>query len=237
MRRVAQAAVAAVMMLGAVQVEAQLPTVQQIYDKYATAVGGRDVWSKVMGRTELGTTDITFAGISGSYARYSGLPNKMRMIIDLTMVKIDQGFDGEKGWVDQGQGPTRMPPEQEKTSAEPSANGAAFLDPSRYASATVEGKETIDGAECYKVAITTKSGQAIMDYFDVATGFRVLSISKTPMGEQKSAFKDYKEFEGKKVPTKIVQSQPQGDVVINIQTVTFGMPDAAMFKAPDTIKF
>ena len=35
--------------------------------------------------------------MSGSYERYSALPNKMRMIIDIGVVKIEQGFDGQKG--------------------------------------------------------------------------------------------------------------------------------------------
>ncbi len=236
MRRMMQVAVAAVMVMGSVRAEAQLPTVQQVYDKFATAVGGRDAWAKVAGRTEKGTADITFANMSGAYERYATLPNKMRMIIDLQMVKIDQGFDGEKGWVDQGMGPQRMPAEQEKTVAEPQANGAAFLDPTRFAKATVEAKEVFDGAEAYKVAVTTKSGTESVEYFDVATGLRVATISKSPMGEQKVLYKNYKEFDGKKVATKIVQATAQGDVVLNIQTVVFGAPDAALFKAPDSIK-
>lgn len=236
MRRVMQAAVAAVMVMGAARAEAQMPTAQQVYDKFADAVGGREAWAKVTGRTEKGTADITFAGISGAYERYSAQPNKMRMIIDLSMAKIDQGFDGEKGWMDQGMGAQRMPAEQEKSLAEPSANGAAFLDATRYAKATVEGKETVNGAECYKLAVTTKGGQESIEYFDVATGLRVMTIAKTPMGEQKIMYQNYKEFDGKKVATKVVQVTPQGDVVINIQTVTFGAPDAALFKAPDSIK-
>jgi hypothetical protein len=133
-------------------------------------------------------------------------------------------------------GPQRMPAEQEKTVAEPQANGAAFLDPTRFAKATVEAKEVFDGAEAYKVAVTTKSGTESVEYFDVATGLRVATISKSPMGEQKVLYKNYKEFDGKKVATKIVQATAQGDVVLNIQTVVFGAPDAALFKAPDSIK-
>lgn len=236
MRRVMQAAVAAVLVMGAARAEAQLPTAQQVYDKYADAVGGRDAWAKVTGRTEKGTADITFAGISGMYERYAALPNKMRMIIDLSMAKIDQGFDGEKGWMDQGMGAQRMPAEQEKSLAEPSTNGASFLDLARYAKATVEGKETANGVECYKLAITTKGGQESLEFFEVATGLRTMTIAKTPMGEQKILYQNYKDFEGKKIATKVVQATPQGDVVINIQIVTFGAPDAALFKAPDSIK-
>lgn len=236
MRRMLQAALAAMMVVGAGRAEAQLPTAAEVFDKYAAAVGGREAWAKVTGRTEKGTADITFAGISGAYERHSALPNKMRMIIDLTMAKIDQGFDGEKGWMDQGMGAQRMPPELEKSVSEPSPNGAWFLDLARYTKATVESKEMANGVECYKLALTTKAGDEALEFFEVATGLRVMTIGKSPMGEQTIRYENYKDFEGKKVATRVVQVTPQGDVVINIQTVTFGMPDAALFKAPDSIK-
>lgn len=232
MRQYAQAVVAAVMMVGAARVEAQMPTVQQVYDKFATAIGGRAAWKPVVGRTEKGTADVTFAGMSGSYERYSALPNKMRMIIDLGMFKVDQGFDGEKGWIGQGPSMERMPADQERAMAESVADGAAFLDPSRYAKAEVVGKEAFEGAEAYKVSITTKSGQESVEFFDVASGLRVGALNKTPMGEQKVLYRDYKNFEGKLIATKIVQATQQGDVILNIQIVTFGAPDPSAFKSP-----
>jgi hypothetical protein len=231
-----QSAVAAVMVMGAVRAEAQLPTAQQVFDKYAAAIGGREAWAKVTGRTEKGTADITFAGISGSYERYAAMPNKMRMIIDLGMQKVDQGYDGEKGWIDGGMGPQRMPAEQEKSASETTAFGASAFDMARYTKANVEGKETVDGVECYKLAMTTKGGQESLEYFDAQNGLRIMTITKSPAGELRTHYKEYKEFEGKKLATKVVQSTQQGDVVINIQTVIFGVPDAAMFKAPDSIK-
>lgn len=232
MRRTLMAASAAVMVMAAGRVEAQMPTVQQVYDKFATAVGGRAAWEKITGRTEKGTADITFANLSGAYERHSALPNKMRMIIDLGVARIDQGFDGTKGWADQGGGPQPMAPDQEKSLAEPQANGAAFLDPTRYTKSEVVGKEAFDGQESYKVTFTNKAGITATEYFSVATGLRVGQIATTPMGEQKIIYKEYKEFEGKKIPSKVVQVTPQGDVVINVTSVTFGAPPDATFKSP-----
>jgi hypothetical protein len=233
MRQFASAAIAAVMMVGgAVRAEAQTPTVEQVYDKFAAAVGGRDAWKGVVGRSDKGTANVTFAGISGSYERHSALPNKLRMIIDLGIVKIDQGFDGEKGWVDQGQGMQPMPPEQAKEMAEPSADGAAFLDPSRFAKAAVVGKETFEGAEAWKIEATTKGGRMVTEFFDVNTGLRIGTVTATPMGPQTAIYKDYKEFEKKLVATTLIQRNGQGDVVLTSQIVTFGQPDAAYFKAP-----
>lgn len=232
MRQFVQMAVAVVMVAGAARAEAQTPTVQQLYDKFATAVGGRDAWKSVQGRTEKGTTELTFAGVSGSYERHSALPNKLRMIIDLGVARIDQGFDGEQGWADMGQGLQRMSPEQEKNMAEPSANGAHFLDHARFAKAEVVGKEVFEGTESYRLNVVTKAGIEIAEFFDVTTGLKVGTIAKTPVGDQKTVFKEYKEFEGKKIATKWTQATPNGDIVYNIQTVTFGIPDASLFKSP-----
>ena len=219
-----------------VRAEAQLPTVQQVFDNFATAVGGRDAWSKVQGRSDRGTADITFAGISGTYERHSGAPNKMRMIIDLGMARIDQGFDGAMGWAVQPTGDAaRMSPDQEKSLSESVQVGAAFLDVSRFAKASVDAKDVFDGVECYKLSITSKLGEQRTEYFEVASGLRRGSVTKTPMGDQTATFRDYKAFEGKLIATKIVQSTPQGDVILTTAAVSFTPPDPSLFKAPDGI--
>src|SRR5437868_11983612 len=45
---------------------------------------------------------------------------------------------------------------------------------------TVEllGKETIDGAECYKVKVTLATGKVSTDYFNSTTGYLVRYITK-----------------------------------------------------------
>lgn len=232
MHRFLRAATAALVLGTAIPAEAQLPTVQQVYDRFAEAVGGVAAWKPVSGRTETGTANITFAGITGSYERFSALPNKNRLIIDLSVVRIDQGFDGEKGWMDQGQGAQPMPPEMMKSMAEVSPDGAHFLNPARHASAAVTGKETFEGVEVYKVETTAKTGEQGAEYFDVATGLRIGSLTKAPAGDQIGIYKDYKTFDGKKVPTTIIQRNGQGDIILTITAVTFGAPPASAFKAP-----
>ena len=239
MRRFQQAVVVVSMALGAVRADAQTPTVQQVYDKFATAVGGREAWAKVTGRTEKGTADIA-AGpqtLSGSLERHQALPNKMRMIMDLGMIRIDQGFDGTKGWVDQGQGPQRMPAAQEKQlTGEGSPSGATYLDPMRYAKATVEGKESFDGKDAWKLSVTTKEGDQFTEYFDATTGLRIGTVNNGPAGASTIYYREYKEFDGKKVPSKVVQSLGMAQVTLTVDSVTFTAPDPALFKAPDAIK-
>jgi hypothetical protein len=57
-------------------------------------------------------------------------------------------------------------------------------------------------------------------------------VNTTPVGEVRLVYGDYKAFDGLKVPTRIVQNSGQGDVVLAISSVTFGMPDASVFKSP-----
>jgi hypothetical protein len=52
------------------------------------------------------------------------------------------------------------------------------------------------------------------------------------MGAQTAIYKDYKEFDKKKVATTLIQRSAQGDVILTSETVTFGTPDAALFKQP-----
>ena len=231
---VRRAAMAAVLVFTAnIRAEAQLPSVQQVYDKYALAVGGRDAWAKVSHRAEKGTADITFAGLTGTYERYSSAPSKMRMIIDLGMGKVEQGSDGAVVWNAQPDGSVaRMTPTDEAYAIEANAVGAAFLDPSRFATATVVGQEDFDGVPCYKVTITTKAGRERIDFFEVASGLRRGQIVPTPAGEQKSVFKEYKAFDGKMVVTKQVLTNPQGDIVITVAAVTFAPNDPKLFELP-----
>ncbi len=241
MQRVAKVFVAvtvlsAVMAGSPVGVQAQVPTVKELYDRFAAAVGGRDAWDGITGRTEKGTADFTFAGLSGSYVRYLGAPNLTRMLIDLGMVRLDNGFDGEKGWIHQGEVLQRMPADQEKAAAENAQSGATFLDPDRYSRAEVQGKETFDGSEAWKVAVTTRAGLDQVEYFDAVSGLRIGTVVKSTTGEQRVTYRDYKDFDGRKLSTRVIQSTPQGDVIINITAVTFGMPDAELFKAPANLR-
>ncbi len=213
---------------------------QQVYDRYAAAIGGRDAWASVQHRTDSGTAEITAAGVTAGYLRLNSAPDRMRMVLDLSALgagRLDQGFDGTVGWVEQpGQGAVRMTPEQVANVVEASTTGGAFLDPSRYASASVDAVEPFDGVSCYKLSVTTKGGQSRTEYFEVESGLRRGVVTTTPMGQQQAVFTEYKAFEGKKVATRQVQSSMQGDIVIVLASVRFAPIDPAAFTPPAGIK-
>lgn len=212
---------------------AQLPTTAEVYDAYATAIGGRAAWATVHDRTDTGSVNVTFAGLTGSYARYNSAPNKFRLIIGLSVGNIDQGSDGTTVWMSQpGQPPAPVAEDDAKYLLEAAVTGDAFLDPTRFASATVTAKEKFDGVDCYKMTIRTHSGRNRTDYFEVANGLRRGQVVESANGPQSSTFRDYKVFDGKKVPTTIVQANGQGDVIITVTKVTFTPIEQSLFTVP-----
>ena len=218
------------------QTPAKLPSVEQVFDAYAKAVGGRDQWARVSDRAEVGKADIVFANVTGTYARYYSAPNRMRLIIDLGAGKVEQGTDGTVVWSGQPDGSkTRMADPDATYMIEANATGAAFLDPSRFAKAEVVLKEDFDGVPCYKVAITTKAGRERIDYFEVDTGLRRGQVILTLVGLQRTVWKDYKMFEKKLLPTTQILTNPQGDIIITIASVTFTPNDPALFVVPPEI--
>lgn len=237
MRGARIAAVAVLTMVAsATGADAQLPSVAQVYDAYATAVGGRAAWAKVVERADTGTANITFANLTGSYARYHSAPNKYRMIIDLGVGMVEQGSDGKIVWgVQPGAGAALIDGPDVPYMLDAATTGDAFLDPTRFASASVTAKESFDGVECYTVTIRTKTNHDRVDYFEVATGLRRGQVLQSAVGPQSQVLRDYKAFEGKKIPTTIMQSNGQGDIIITIANVTFTKNDPALFVAPPGI--
>ncbi len=235
MHKISRVAVAVALSVSAsTPLQAQMPTVQQVFDKYATAVGGRDAWAKVSDRSEVGSANLAFANLTAAYERHYSAPNKFIMVMDLGQYgKVQQATDGTTAWMMQPGAPaTKLPPEDAAYLNEASATGAAFLDPARFSKAAVVGKEQFDGVDCYKLELTTKAGRARTDFYEVSTGLRRGYTLNSPAGPQKTVLRDYKAFEGKMVPTTIVQTNGQGDIVITISSVTFAPNDAKLFAVP-----
>lgn len=212
---------------------AQLPDVAQVYDAYAKAVGGRAVWAKVTDRADKGTANITFANMIGTYERFQSAPNKFHLVIKLEIGQVVQGSDGTVVWSMQpGGGATTMDAGDAAYVLESARTGDAFLDPRQFAAAAVTAKESFDGVECYKVSITTKTQRAREDYFEIATGLKRGQVLQSPQGPQATIYRDYKAFSGKMVPTTLIQSNGQGQILITVTEVTFTPNDPALFVPP-----
>ena len=215
----------------------QKPTAQSLFDKHAAAVGGIAAFKATTARTEVGTADITFAGISAGYERkVSG--GKMLMSIDVAgFGQVLQGFDGTTAW--------SMNPQAgaSKASASESADAASATSPTSglweagsYTSAEVLDAADFEGTKCWPVKIVGKSGRTRTVYYDQATGLKIGEVIQQESGELKVVYADYKPFGAIKVPTKVTQGTPNGDIVLNITAVKFDPIEASVFALPDAVK-
>jgi hypothetical protein len=232
-----RAALAAVCVLP-LSLGAQKPTAQAIFDKHAAAVGGVAAFRAAPTRTEIGTADITFAGMTATYERKISA-GKMLMTLELGgMGQVVQGFDGNVLWaINPGAGAQKMDANMSAEAAVGIAPTGGLWEPGSYASATVLDAAQFEGTLTWPVTITTKTGQSRTVYYDQATGMKVGEMATVPgSGAMKIVYADYKPFGAIKVATKVTQGTPQGDVVITITAVKFDAIDASVFALPDAVK-
>jgi hypothetical protein len=216
---------------------AQKPTAQSLFDKHAAAVGGLAAFKAATARTESGTADITFAGVSAGYERkVSG--GKMLMTIDVAgFGQVMQGYDGTVAWaLDPQQGARKMDAATAADAASATSLTAGLWEAGSYTSADVLDAADFEGGKCWPVKIVGKSGRTRTVYYSQATGLKAGEVIQQEGGEQKIVYADYKPFGALKVPTKVTQGTPQGDIVVNIMAVKFDPIDAAVFALPDAVK-
>ena len=216
---------------------AQKPSAQALFDKHAAAVGGIAAFKATTARTEVGTAEITFAGVSAGYERkVSG--GKMVMTIDVAgFGQVLQGYDGAVAWaMDPQSGARKMDAAMSADAASSTSLTAGLWESGSYTSAEVLDAATFETVMCWPVKIVGKSGRTRTVYYDQATGLKVGEVIQQETGEQKIVYADYKPFGALKVPTKVTQGTPNGDIVLNITAVKFDPIDAAVFALPDAVK-
>jgi len=216
---------------------AQKPAAEALFDKHAAAVGGAAAFRAAAARTEVGTADITFAGMSAGYERKVSA-GKMLMTIDVAgFGQVQQGFDGTIAWaMDPQSGASRMDPGMTADVMSSTVPTAGLWETGSYTSAEVLELADFEGAKAWPVKIVGKSGRTRTVYYDQATGLKLGEVIQQPGGEQKILYGDYKRFGAISVPTKVTQGTPNGDIILNTTAVKFDPIDPATFVLPDAVK-
>jgi hypothetical protein len=244
MKRVITLLVAAAIGLTVARVSAQapsqaLPTVDQILEKFVTAVGGRDAMEKVTSRLSTGTVEIPDAGLSGSITLSEKAPNKSLAVIELgAMGVIRDGSDGVVAWESSDQGGLR-----DKSGAElaDSLRGSTFNSElklkSLYKTLVVTGKEAVEGKDAFVVLATPTEGAATRMYFDAQSGLIVKQSSsrETPQGpiDVDVMLGDYRAVGGVKMPYSVRQITSMFTIVIKLTEIKQNVPiDDVIFKRP-----
>ena len=200
-------------------------TVAQISDNYFKAIGGLDKAKSVKSIIQKGK--IETMGMSGDFELKTASPNKTSQILSIAGMKIKQGFDGKKGFFNQGGGNVDLP--EELTAHLPKTNALFAPLSEAYKEAKVEGIVKEDGKELYKVVISSINRT---DYYEVTTGllYKTEQMLKTPQGEVVSTmiYSVYKSFDGVQIPVEFTsESMGQtGKVTISAVEINKNVSDA-----------
>lgn len=218
---------------------ANLPTAEQLFDKYLQAVGGRAAIDKIRTRVVKGTV-VMPNNVSIPYESYQSAPNKVYAVMHTPKQgDIQHGYNGTVGWMQGPRGTRQLPVWQTaelKQEADP-ANDYVFKE--NYSRLRLIGKDTINGHEAYYVRAVNKNGNGERLYFDTQTGLllRRVTIERTvllPIPHE-SNYDDYRDVDGLKMPFAVTEYNIDNtqSSVLKLTEIKLNVPvDDAKFNMP-----
>jgi len=175
--------------------KAELPSAESIFDKYIEATGGKEAYKKMKNTVLKGSMGMM--GMTMEVTGYKAEPNLMLTEVNIPeMGKMLEGFDGKNSW---SYNPMQGPSIKQGKEAELAKIAAEFRQEewkNMYSKVETVGVETVEGEECYKVAVTAKNGMAGATFYSKKSGLliRTNATLVSEMGEIEAqiTYKDYK---------------------------------------------
>lgn len=203
----------------------QAQTADDVINKSVEATGGKAKWEALKTITMKGKQNMQ--GMEFPAAMYQMKPNSMKVEVTFqgkTFLQVADGKNSVAWSVNPFMG-TGVPEKASTEDAKVMFEEADF-EP-KYVNYTkkghkveLEGNETIEGAECFKLKLTTKAGEIEYHYFDTETYARIMEKSTVSEGENKGEwsetyYSDYKEVQGLMFP-HVITTKVKGETVTNI---------------------
>ncbi len=201
-------------------------TAEEIIQRYINAIGGLEAIQDIEDVTTSATASIQ--GMEFNMVTKQKAPNKL--LVETMMghnVVSKQVFNGEKGKVTSPMGEQELEGEMLEQMKEGSVIIAETNFLNEGFTIELQGVETIDNRECYKLIVTRPSGNESTAYYGVADGLKYREVSSTPQGNMVTNMKAYEEVDGYMFPKAISQSVgPQTfEVTINSIEINTGLGD------------
>jgi len=180
-----------------------MPSADEIFSKYAAALGGQTAIDKLKSRTAKGT--VTQAnGNSFQFELSQSAPDKFYLLVTTPQGTIERGFNGQVGWEKTTRGV------REISGAElinfKAANGLFTLLKlkEQYSKPPRVRKDKLGDREVYIIDGTTTDNRRMRLYFDAASGLllRRTTTMPTMVGiiPDQIELEDYREADGLKFP-------------------------------------
>ena len=219
-----------------------LPSPQELLARHDSLVGGRAALDTHTSVRITGTFAVPVMALDAPLEILKRKPNKYVLRTSLgQMGDLMSGYDGANAWAIQpGQGPTLLVGAQATQLAQQADFYGDLHDLTRFTSVETVDQTEFEGQRAFRVRMVRPNGDSVTEFFDVATGLSIGATNSisTPTGrvETTSLFTDYKEFSGLRVPTRVVQRNPQFELIITILTLEFDTVDEAAILPPESIR-
>jgi outer membrane lipoprotein-sorting protein len=230
---------------------AQAITVDEILKNYFDNTGGLALWQKIetmkmSGNVPTPQGDFSFVVMSKS-------PNKTRIEVDIQGTQmIPQCYNGEMAWTLNpfagGKTAAKMTDEETKELAEEAIFESEYIDYKKKGhEITLEGKEVIDGVDCYKLKVHKNVGNDMEEsveyhFFDTENFVPIMIRTTIKVGPGKGGpaeeyLSDYQETEYGIIMPYYFETKMEGQVVnqivvekvdinVDIEDSIFEMPAA-----------
>jgi photosynthetic reaction center cytochrome c subunit len=215
---------------------ANLPSVDQILDKYVQAVGGMPAIEKVRTRVEHGK--VTFGPKQFPVDIFVQGPDENAVVMHLPNGDNVTVSNGQEGWSSAPGRPLREMSSSDVASARFDADPQFPADAKKvFKELRVEKEDKIGDRQDY-VVIGAREGQPPMRlYFDEQSSLLVRQVryADSPLGLNPTQidYSDYREQDGIKTPFRRVISQPRGGSTIQIEQMQQNAPiDKMKFAKP-----
>ncbi len=241
-RRIALALVATGLTGGFLYAADPLPTADSLIDRYVEVTGGKENYEKR--KTEIMTAKLEFPslGLSAPVKRYSASDKYYSTVEMPGLGMMEIGYTDGIAWEKSvAMGPrVKTGVERAEAVREATMNSTANLR-KLYEKITVEGIESVDGEENYKVVLEPKEGKPMVMLFQKKSGLvtKMVATAVSPMGEVPVEIRvsDYKNFGGVWVPAKTTQKAAGQEFTITIEKVDVNVEiPADKFATPADIK-
>ena len=189
----------------------ELPTADQILDRYAEAMGGRAALNKLTTRTIKGRL-VSESGRTYTLEIVEKAPNLE--LLTATSPKGDvsrDGFDGTTAWNSSG---ASVFPSVGLEGARIARDAEFFVAADvkkRFPRRFVAGKEAIGSEDAYLVRVGGHGDVSEMLYFSVNSGLllRRIVLTQTALGRynEQTDFSDYREVDGVKLPFTVARME------------------------------
>ena len=202
-------------------------TLDEVLAKHYQALGGVDKVKAVKSLRMTGEMTVG-PGMLAPFTLELKRPNNMRIEITLQGMTGIQAYDGQTAWMLMPfmgkKDPEPMPAEEAKDVAEQADMDGVLVDwASKGHKVELLGKETVDGADVYKLKVTMKGGDLRTIYLEADSMLEIKSERKRTIRGSEQEFEssvgDYKEVEGLMLPHSF-ESGPKGAPMRQKMTVS-----------------